>query len=226
MVDPRRIELHQKLREITLGTHPDIAASGVANEAPFPPTPFSVDTLNPLLAREKWVVEEPIWELLMPVVNLASAIFESEASFIFVYSVINAEPRRDTELSEKFGKDIYFIRKLDPCSTRRPIDQVREESSSNLEYIEREIQFSFFDKRHEYWAAKPAINGSCRGRRNRPTSFSNHARKNIEGRYSKIFIRGDLLDELKHLRSIHPATPKVMASLLRLQFSMAHVICH
>lgn len=205
--------------------YPELEAAGLVDEGLSLPTPFSVDPLNPLLVRAKWgPVTDDGWEMISPVVNLASAMLACEASVIFFYSLINAEPRRDAELSQRLGRNIVFIRRLDPYATGRPINEVREEYYNNLETIARDIQLRF-ERRADNWAAKP-YHAKTGARYELPISFSNHARKNIEGYSAKVRIQAPFLMELYTMCRKQPRTPEVMASILRHRFWLACIICH
>jgi len=222
MPEQKPISLRKRFEEI----YPELEAAGLLDEGLSPPTPFSVDPLSPLLVRAKWnVMGDYLWQLISPVVNLASAVLASEASFIFFYSLINAEPRRDAELSEKFGRNINFIHKLDPYSTGRPIKEVRKEYSNNLETIARDIQLRF-ERSPKYWAARPNIGAQTHARYELPISFSNYVRKDIKGYSAKIRINGIFATELDSLCRKQPRTPEVMASILRYRFRLAIIICH
>ncbi|MCJ1431354.1 hypothetical protein MMC27_000705 [Xylographa pallens] len=85
--------------------------------------------INPIFRRERWVeITDRQWTLVEPVLRLASAFFETEASFIVLYSIINAPQVRlpRTDLT-KFDK--YEIRRMDPSKHYR---HAREEFNENI----------------------------------------------------------------------------------------------
>ena len=117
----------EPLFQLAVDIRPELEASQIFDRADSLPTPFSDQDLNPLLAREKWQIDDSTWKLIWPFVNLASALLGSEASTIFLYSLINSSPRRNFELSKKLGTNIDYISKIDPYSARWPIGEVRQE---------------------------------------------------------------------------------------------------
>lgn len=150
----------------------------------------------------------------------------SEASTVFLYSLINSSPRRNFELSKKFGTNIDYISKIDPYSARWPIGEVRQEYSENLEIIARNIRFRFFDPKQETWPEHKRVFGVTIGRVSEPVYLTNDVRREIYGTSPKVALNSNFILQLKRLRSLKPTTPDTISSIVRAQFFMAVTICH
>ena len=185
--------------------------------------------INPIFRRQRWVeTTDRQWALVEPILRLASAFFESEASFIVLYSIINA-PQIRLPRSISGGKDRYEIRRLNPSKHSHV---VRPEFDGNIALFGNNIWWRIGDM-NPRGGGREKLDWYGRTQRYDEMVFqySNLERKDITGNGSVVSLNARYWHMLELLESYKSKPNGVsMNSLVAMTLSahihMAVTICH
>ncbi|MCJ1404874.1 hypothetical protein MMC11_008100 [Xylographa trunciseda] len=187
--------------------------------------------INPIFRRERWLdLADRQWTLVQPVLHLASAFLESEASFIVLYSIINA-PHIRVPRPRLARSDEYEIRKFDPSNGYQG---ARLELKENLALFGDNLWWRVTDLNYLPDHVGRDLT-DCYGKTQRQESqviqFSNHIRKNITGHGSLISMNERFWHMLELLET-YKGTPNeilmtdLVSMTLNLYLPMAVAFCH
>ena len=146
--------------------------------------------INPIFRRDRWVeITDRQWTLVEPVLRLASAFFDTEASFIVLYSIINA-PQGHLPSTDLTRPDKYEIRRMDPSKHYR---YAREEFNENIALFGDNLWWRLTDIKGRGAGGEAT---ECYGRTQRYDGrvfqYSNSDRKDIIGNGSLVYERAFL----------------------------------
>ncbi|MCJ1387645.1 hypothetical protein MMC18_000488 [Xylographa bjoerkii] len=183
------------------------------------PTPNDLTyEIHTLLRRERWQdLEDEDWEIIEPALRLTSAFLDSEASFVFFYSLINSNR---VFFNGKQWENFYpRIGKTNPYKARgQTIEEVREEYDTAMEIIAKQLQLRFSDSR--------SAEGYTIHQRSRRVCFRTKKLGMVIGQGCNILMQKSIfLKPLHRLRKL-PQTPSVISTILRIEFKMANVLGH
>ncbi|MCJ1281621.1 hypothetical protein MMC26_000941 [Xylographa opegraphella] len=185
--------------------------------------------INPIFRRLRWIgMTDWQWMLVEPVLRLASAFLETEASFVVLYSIINA---RKIRLPGPFSAeaDKHMIRRLDPLTHYR---RTRTELKDNMAMFGDNICWRITN-------LKRAVNScediDCYARTQRCNAevirYSNSVRKNIVGNGSVVSMHKgywralELLESHKRTRN-SISNAQLASRFMRIHILMATTFCH
>ena len=174
--------------------------------------------LHTLLRAERWYdLEDGDWELIEPALRLTSAILDSEASFMFFYSMINSD--REFFNCKQWENFYPRIRKMNPYrALGRSIEEIRTEYGDILETIARQLQLRFSDSK--------SAEGHTSRQKDRQVYFPTRKWGMMVGEGCNILMQKSIfLKPLRRLRKL-PKTPGVISTILRIEFKMANVLGH
>ncbi|MCJ1391609.1 hypothetical protein MMC18_004473 [Xylographa bjoerkii] len=182
--------------------------------------------INPIFRQERWkAITNRQWALVEPVLRLASAFLESEASFIVLYSIVNA-PQIPLPKSVLSYYDKYEIRRLDP-SRHNP--NARQEFSENLALFGDNLWWRVTNMQRRHKLAD--VFGKTQRQASNVLQYSNHTRTNITGNGSLISMTKrfwhmlELLDTSKSIPNTE-IMRKTAIMTTNLHIHMAVTFCH
>ncbi|MCJ1317158.1 hypothetical protein MMC15_002481 [Xylographa vitiligo] len=185
--------------------------------------------INPIFRRQRWVdITDRQWTLVEPVLRLASAFFETEASFVLLYSIINAPQVRIPRVDPtEFDK--YEIHRLDPLKHYR---HARLEFSQNIALFGDNLWWRITDMKQRGSGHEAT---DCYGRTQRYDvrvfQYSNSERKDIVGNGALISMHERFWHMLETLET-YKSTPnavsmaKLVTMTLGTHIHMAVTFCH
>ena len=189
------------------------------------PNDLTVD-LNPMLVRARWPgINDHMWSLLLPVLRLASAMLSTHASFLFLYSVINAKRAYDWPLSTKYHANIAMIGRLDPYDhLDQSLSDVRNEYEACLRLFAKYVEWKVTLSSDPGWqnAGHYGITNSIP---ERATYFHNYRRRGHDGCGCNVYLNSSRLEMLEELRK-KPTDFRTISATLRVQFMLAVTVCH
>ncbi|MCJ1404469.1 hypothetical protein MMC11_007695 [Xylographa trunciseda] len=174
--------------------------------------------LHTLLRRERWQdLKNEDWKLIEPALRLTSAFLDSEASFVFFYSLINSE--RQFFNGNQWEKFYPRIRRMKPYKARgQSIEEVRMEYDAALDAIAGQLQLRFSDSR--------SAEGYTLRQKTRRVQFITQKSTVVVGEGCNLLMQETIfLKPLRRLRKL-PQTPSVISTILRIEFKMANVLGH
>ena len=196
--------------------------------------------IHPMLTKDKWQlpIRDGLEPILLPILRLASAILDSEASFRCWYTIINSKRNLDRDLTMKHRHFMSSIRTIDIYSLGHGYpnqDELREEFRKCVVYISLFLRIGLADPTDPK-VTKPStdpnktpiktINGYTQRAWNRKISFSTSYRPNIAGFGANVKLVPTQLLEIRNLEMLEPRTPHIINRILRLQFRAAATLCH
>ncbi|MCJ1380094.1 hypothetical protein MMC17_003197 [Xylographa soralifera] len=203
-----------KLKEITVEELKRCGHWDLDNPAPNDMT-YEIHTL---LRRERWQdLEDEDWKSIEPALRLTSAFLDSEASFVFFNSLINA----DREFFNRKQWENFYprIQKMNPHEAPdQSIEEVRTEYDAALDTIAKQLQLRFSNSR--------SAEGYTIHQKHRPIRFTTMKSSVVVGQGCNILLQESIfLKPLRRLRKL-PQTPSVISTIQRIEFKMANVLGH
>ena len=203
----------------------DIRATGLTNLPHARPNDLSCE-LHPMLRQSRWRnTDNDTWRILRPILCLSSLILRSHASFLFLFSAINAKRIEDFQLSLTHGDKIHTIGRIDPYSHKdQSICDVRQELDQNLELFANHLEWSVIDSKDKRWLGQ-AQDAVTYREDSREIFFQNYRRRGNEGCGCNVYLGSRRLDLIRELES-REQNPETICAILRAQVACAVVICH
>ena len=174
--------------------------------------------IHTFLQRERWQdLKDEDWKIIEPALRLTSAFLDSEASFVFFYSLINSD--REFSRREQWENFYPRIRKSNPYKVRgQSIEDVRTEYNAALDEIAKQLQIRFSNSR--------SAEGYTIHQKHRRVHFITKKSGVVVGQGCNVLMQETIfLKPLRRLRKL-PKTPSVISTILRIEFKMANVLGH
>ncbi|MCJ1282429.1 hypothetical protein MMC26_001752 [Xylographa opegraphella] len=169
------------------------------------------------LRNTKKDLEDEDWEIIKPALRPTSAFLDSEASFVFFYSLINSD--REFTIDKYWEKFYPKILKTNPYQVPdQSIKDVRTEYATALDIMAKQLELRFSDNR--------SAEGYTIYQKHRRLQFTTKNSRVVVGHGCDVVMHETIFwKPLRRLRQL-PQTPSVISATLRIEFKMANVLGH